>query len=98
RDDTVQYRAGLYLARPADEAWHPPTAFPVGVLLGAEWCVGAVRPGVILGTVVGGVHDNGVIGNAQFVELVEHLANLLVMHDHPVTVRVLPTFAEILLS
>src|SRR5277367_5232490 len=33
RNDAIQDRAGLDLARPADEAGHAPSAFPVGVLL-----------------------------------------------------------------
>jgi hypothetical protein len=32
--------------------------------------------------VVGGVNDDGVIGNAEFVESAEHGADLVVEHDH----------------
>ena len=98
RDDAVQHRAGLDLARPAHEARHAPAAFPVGVLLAAERRVGAVRPGVVLRAVVGGVHDDGVVGDAQLVELVEHLADLLVVDDHAVAVGVLAALADILLG
>ena len=98
RDDAVQHRAGLDLARPAHEARHAPAALPVGVLLAAERRVGAVRPGVVLRTVVGGVHDDGVVGDAQLVELVEHLADLLVVDDHPIAVGVLAALAEVLLG
>ena len=56
-----------------------------------------VRPGVVLRSVVGGVHDDRVVGDAQLVELVEHHANLLVVHDHAIGIRVLAALAEILL-
>ena len=72
-DDAVQHRARLDLAGPAHEARNAPSAFPVRVLLAAERRVGAIGPGVVLGAVVGGIHDDGVVGDAQFIELVEHL-------------------------
>src|SRR6185437_12313369 len=68
RDDASKNRAGLDLTWPAHKAWHAPAALPVGVLLGAERGRGAVRPGVVLRTVVGGVHDYGVVGYSQLVE------------------------------
>ena len=89
-------RAGLDLARPAHEARHAPAAFPVGVLLAAERRVGAVRPGVVFRSVVGGVHDDGVVGDAQLIELVEHLADLLIVDDHAIAVGVLAALADIL--
>src|SRR5271169_498422 len=46
-----------------------PSAFPVGVLLRSEGRVGAIRPGVVLWAVVGGVHDDGVVGDTQRIEL-----------------------------
>src|SRR6516162_7872038 len=52
-DDAVEDRASLDLAGPADEGRYPPAAFPVGVLLAAEWRRGAIRPGVVLRSVVG---------------------------------------------
>ena len=79
-------------------ARHAPAAFPVGVLLAAERRVGAIRPGVVLGAVVGGIHDDGVVGDAQLVELVEHLADLLVVGDHPIAVVVLPALAAVLVG
>ena len=96
RDDAVVDRSGLDRARPADEARYAPAAFPVGVLLPAERRVGAVRPGVVLRTVVGRVHDDRVVGDAQLVELVEHHADLLVVHDHAIAVRILAALAEVL--
>ena len=59
--ELVGDRAGLDVARPADEARHAEGAFPVGVLLRAERRHRAVRPGVHVRAVVGGVDDDGVV-------------------------------------
>ena len=84
------HRARLELARPAHESRHAPAAFPVGVLLGPERRDAGIRPAVVVDAVVGGVHDDGVVGDAQFVELVQHLADALVVGDHHVVVVSLP--------
>src|SRR4029077_7697294 len=81
---------------PADEAGHTPATFPVGVLLTAERAGGAVRPRIVLGAVVGGVHNDGVVGDTQLIELGENLTDLLVMNDHPVAVGILAAPAEVL--
>src|SRR3954453_8825148 len=95
-DDTIQDRACLDLAGPADEAWYAPSTLPVGVLLAPERRVCAVRPSVVLRSVVGRIHDNGVVGDSQFFELVEYHPDLLVMDDHAIAIRVLSTLTEVL--
>src|SRR5207253_2779362 len=40
--------------------------------------------GELLGTVVGGIHDDGVVLKTEFLELVEQQADVAVMLDHPV--------------
>ena len=40
--------------------------------------------------VVGRVHDEGVVGDAELVEQVEHLADVLVVVDHRVVIGRLP--------
>ena len=40
--------------------------------------------------VVGRVHDEGVVGDAELVEIVEHLADVLVVVDHRVVIGRLP--------
>jgi hypothetical protein len=42
-----------------------------------------------VGAVVGGVHDDGVVGDAQLVQLVEHDADVFVVSDHYVVVLAL---------
>src|SRR5271163_994541 len=97
-DDAVQNGPRLDLAGPADEAWHAPTALPVGVFLTAERRIRAVGPSVVLGTVIGRIHDDGVVGNTQLIEFVEHLANLLVVHNHAIAIGVLAALAEVFLG
>src|SRR5262245_32218256 len=52
RADSVQRRASLDLVRPEEETRHAPATLPTRVLLATEGRVGAVRPGVVLRTVV----------------------------------------------
>ena len=70
------------LARPADHRGHTPRAFPVGVLLTPERRHPGIRPGVHVRTVVGRVEHDGVVGDAQLVELVEEDADIGIMLDH----------------
>ena len=72
-DDAVVNRARCDLAGPADHRRHAEAAFPGRVLLVAERRHAAVRPGVHVRAVVGGEHDDGVVVDAQVVELLEHL-------------------------
>ena len=67
----VGYLSGRNPAWPANHLRYPERALPAGVLLAAERGGGAVRPTVGVRTVVGGVHDDGVLSEAQFVEAVE---------------------------
>ena len=69
-------------------------AFPVGVLLAAERRRAAVRPAHRLGTVVGRVHDDGVVRDAELVELGQQLADHAVMLDHAVGVDPDPGLAR----
>ena len=87
---SLETDAGRDLARPAHHRRHAEGAFPVGVLLVAERRHAGVRPGVHVRPVVGAVHDDGVVGDAQLVEQVEQLADVLVVVDHHVVVLGLP--------
>src|SRR5260370_40807936 len=60
----VQDRARLDLARPAHEARDAPCAFPVRILLATEGRIGTIGPGIVLGAVISGIHNDGVIGDA----------------------------------
>ena len=89
-DDVIGHTARLDLARPADHRRHPVGAFPVRVLLAAERRHRAVRPAVHVRTVVGAVHDEGVVRDAQIVQRLEDRTDILVVVDHGVVVRALP--------
>ena len=97
-NDAVHHRACLDLARPAYEGRHAPSALPIGVFLGPERSDAGIRPTVEVDAVVGRVHDDGVFGDAELIELVQHHADVLVVRDHHVVVVTLAALALVLLS
>ena len=87
REDVVDDRARLDHARPADEHRHAEAAFPGRALLAVERRRAAVRPGPGLGAVVGAVDHDGVVGDAEIIELLEQAADHVVVFDHAVGVE-----------
>ena len=73
RDHLVRHGARLDLAGPADHARHPIGALPVGVLLAPERRHRPIGPGKHVRTVIGAVHDKGVVGDAGIVERLQHV-------------------------
>ena len=71
RHDLVNDLSFLNPARPSDHRWNAKTALPIRILLASERRNRGIRPGVVVRTVIGRVHDDGVIGNAQLIEMVE---------------------------
>ena len=86
RGDVVDLGARLDDARPAHHARHAVAALPVGVLLALERRRAAIGPGEDLGAVVGGPDDDGVVGDAEVVELLQQLADHAVEFDHAIGV------------
>ena len=84
RAHVVDDRAGLDDAGPADQAGDAVAALPLRVLLAAEHRRAAVGPVEELRAVVAGIHDDGVVLDAQFLELGEQLADMAVVLDHAV--------------
>src|SRR6266850_6397020 len=80
--DLVDERPRLDHPGPTDDARHPPGALPVRVLFTAERCRASVGPGEHLGAIVGSIQDDGVVGDAEIVELLEQLADHAVVLDH----------------
>jgi hypothetical protein len=78
--DTIPFRTwpGRDPAWPSQYQRRPEATLPAQALLTPERRGAAVGPGELLGTVVGGEHDDGVVSDAQLVELAEQLT------DHPV--------------
>ena len=87
---------GFDLARPAHEDRNPPAALPIGVLFAAERGDRGIGPAVVVGAVVGRVHDDRVVGDAQLVELGQHPADVLVMGHHDIVVVSLAALALVL--
>ena len=87
---SLETAARLDLAGPADHLGNPERALPVGGLLAAERGGRAVGPAVGVRAVVGAVDDDGVLGDAEFVDQIEQLADVAVVVDHRVVVRRLP--------
>ena len=89
-DDAVEDLPGRDVAGPADHRRHAVGALPVRVLLVAERRHAGVGPRVHVRAVVGGVHDDRVLGEAVLVEEVEQVADELVVVEHRVVVLRLP--------
>jgi hypothetical protein len=79
--DLIADGSRLDHTRSPDRARYPIAAFPVGVLLAAKWGGAAVGPGHAFGAVVGRVHDDRVVGDAEFVELLQQLSDVAVVLD-----------------
>ncbi len=73
---------------PAHEGWHAVGPFPVGVLLAAKRRRAGVGPGIVMRAVVGRVEHDRVVGDAEFVEQNEQLADVHVVLDHAIVVLV----------
>ena len=80
--------AGLDMAGPAHHRRDAEGALPVRVLLRAEGRGGGVGPGELVRAVVGGVDDDGVVGDAHVVERLQQLADMAVVLDHAVGIVV----------
>ena len=81
---------GLITPGPADHRRHAEATFPVGRLLTSERGAATIGPAHHLGPVVGGVHDDGVVRDAQVVEFLQQLAHMPVVLDHAVGVKPRP--------
>src|SRR5215475_4652524 len=89
-DDFVRNAVRLDVARPADHRRHAIGSLPVGVFFTAKRSHAGIGPGVHVGPVVSAVKEDGVVGNAELVEQVEHLTNVLVVVNHYIMIFGLP--------
>ena len=69
---------GSMWPRPADEHRRPHAAFPGGQLAALERCCAAIGEGDRLGAIVGGEGDDGVVELAHLLELLQHVADIVV--------------------
>src|SRR5262249_11883408 len=65
RANVVDDGSGLDHAGPTDQAGHAEAALPIGGFLALEWRRAAIGPSEYLRAVVGGVDDDGVVGDAE---------------------------------
>ena len=81
-DDAVLDLARRHLARPADDAGHAEAAFQRRPLAAGERRLAAVGPGEVLGAVVGGEDDDGVVLEPVVLEVLHHRADDVVELRH----------------
>src|SRR5262249_42885462 len=81
-------------SRPAHHHGNAETTFPCRTLLTVEHRHSAVRPQRELGSVIGGVKNDGVIGNSQLVELIKELTHMPVVLDHAIRMNALSRDTE----
>ena len=87
RGDVVDDAAGLDRAGPPHDHRHAEPAFEGRALLAAERRVAAVGPGKGLGAVIAGENDDGVVGNAEVVDLLENGADFRVQFHHGIGIE-----------
>src|SRR5262245_40486556 len=66
------------MARPTHDQWGAIAALPRLALLTLEWRYAAIREGGRLGAIVGGEDDDGVVGLPHLVDLLQHVADVVV--------------------
>ena len=81
-DNAVLDLARRHLPGPAHDRRHAEAAFETGALAAGKRCLSAVRPGEILGAVVGGEHDDGVVVEPVALQVGHHRADDIVELRH----------------
>ena len=94
--DAVEHATRRDLGRPARHHGHPDAPLIGGHLLAAKRRGGAIRPGGVFRTVVGGIDDDGVLFQPPFFQLVEQIADVAVVLHHAAAMVVV--FAGVLLG
>src|SRR5580658_9397220 len=87
RGDVVDDGVGLDDAGPASYARDAEASVPSGALFSAERLGTTIRPCKLFGTVVRGQNNDGVVGDAQVIELLEKLADDPIEFHHAVCVQ-----------
>lgn len=83
----IEDRTGCYLAGPADQGGHPGAPFPATTLFTPKGLPATIGIGIGVGSIIGGVHDNGIVGYAQLVQFVQQLTTLVVVFHHAIGVQ-----------
>jgi hypothetical protein len=83
-------------AGPTDEGRHAIGAFPVRILFAAERRGACIRPRIVMRSIVGRVEHDGVVGDAEIVDLLEQQPDVNVMLNHAVAVLILAGLAAVI--
>ena len=87
RHHVIQNCARGDLARPTNHGGHTEAALPVGVLFASERRDRCIRPGVEVWPVIGAVKNDGVISDAQLVELIQQSADQIIVAHHRIVIE-----------
>ena len=93
----VDDRAGFDVAGPTHQLRDAEAALRGQAFFTLEGMIAALRPGELLGAVVRGPDDDGVVGDLQFVELVEQYTRHIVELGHAVGENAVTRLALVLL-
>ena len=89
RHDFIDNLPLFDLARPANHRRNAEATFPVCILLTPERRNRSVRPCVVVRAVICGIHHDGVVSDAQFIEVIEQLTDHHVVANHGVVIETL---------
>jgi len=86
--DAVEHLPGLDDAGPAEHRDDAHAALVGGHLFAAERRGAAVRPGRMLGSVIGGVPDDGVFVEAVLLQELQHETDIVIVLQHARTIEI----------
>ena len=78
---------GFQNAGPANQTRYSESAFPGGSFFTMKGCGSTVGPADHLSSVIGAVDHDGVVGDAEFVQLVEEHSNVFVVLNHTIGIE-----------
>src|SRR6266550_904805 len=81
-EDAVLHGICRHMTGPAQNARHAEAAFedrPLGL---SEWCCSAIGPGEKLGAIIGGKDDDGIIVNAEILQLLHNQTDVVIELGH----------------
>ena len=89
RHDLVDHLPFRDATGPANHRGDAETAFPVSIFLASKRRNCRIRPGVEVRAVVSRVHNDGVIGHTELVQVIEHFTHHHVMTHHGIVIEAL---------
>src|SRR6266568_2643872 len=87
RKDVIEHRARFDYTGPTNSTWHSVGAFPVSSFLVSERRLTAVGPSHLFRAVVGRIHHDGVVFEAEFFQFVEQQADVVIVLEHTIGIN-----------